>query len=78
MLDQSVSERVLSDSGRGLCLLLLPQQEVNHLLQQSLRCHLPDDPVQQGCGGQDAHLGPTCSQKHSRHDTLTAARRQDD
>lgn len=63
VLDESVSEWILSDPSWGLSLLLLSQQEVNHLLQQSLRGHLPDDPVQQGRGGQDAHLRPLCTPK---------------
>lgn len=58
MLDESVPQRILGDGGQGLGLLVFPQQEVDHLLQQGLRRHLPYDPVEQGRGGQDAHLGP--------------------
>lgn len=81
MFDKSVSEWILSDRSWSFGIFLLPQQEVNHLLQQSLWCHLSDDPVQQGCGGQDAHLGPMCPHKHTTcyravttHDTLTRLR----
>lgn len=56
VLDESVPERVLGDGSGALRLSVLPEQEINRLLQQSFRCHLPDDPAQQGCRGQDAHL----------------------
>ena len=56
VLDESVPERILGDRGRGLRLSVLPKQEINRLLQQRFRRHLPDDPAQQGCWGQDAHL----------------------
>lgn len=58
VLDEPVPQRILGDGGQGLGLPVFPQQEVDHLLQQRLRRHLPDDPVKQGRGGQDAHLGP--------------------
>lgn len=58
VLNESVPQRILGDGGQGLALLVFPQQEVDHLLLQRLRCHLPYDPVEQGRRGQDAHLGP--------------------
>lgn len=66
VLDESVPERVLGDGGRGLRLSVLPQQEINRLLQQSFGRHLPDDPAQQSCRGQDAHLRPVHTQKKKR------------
>lgn len=58
VLDESVPQRILGDGRLGLGLFVFPQQEVDHLLHQRLRRHLPYDPVEQGRGGQDAHLGP--------------------
>lgn len=66
VLDESVPEWILSDSSRSFWLSVFSKQEINHLLQQSLWRHLPDDPVQQCCGGQDAHLGPVCTQPQKK------------
>lgn len=63
MLDEPVPEWTLGDGSGRLRLSVLPEQEINRLLQQSVRRHLPDDPAQQGCRGQDAHLGSVRVQK---------------
>lgn len=69
VLDKSVPEWIVDACRRGLQLSILPQQEINHLPQQSFRRHLPDDPVEQGCWGQDANLRPVhknkCVQKNA-------------
>ena len=64
VLNESVSEWSLGHGRWSLCILLLSQQEVNHLLQQSLGGHLPDDPVQQGRGRQDPNLRPVSTERH--------------
>lgn len=63
VLDESVPEWILGDNSGFLRLSVLPKQEINRLLQQSFRCHLPDDPAQQSRWGQDAHLRSVCVQK---------------
>lgn len=56
VLNKSVPQWILSNSPRTLWIPLLSQQEINHFLQQNLWCHLPDNPVEQRCGSQNAHL----------------------
>lgn len=54
--DKSVPQGILGNAGRRLGTQFFSQQEVDGLLQQDVRRDLPDDPIQQCCGGQDAHL----------------------
>lgn len=56
VLDESVSQGDLGDPCRRLGRRVLAQDEEDGLLEQRLRAHLPDDPAEEGCGGQDAHL----------------------
>lgn len=74
VLDESVSEWILSDGSRSFCLLVLSQQKVNNLLQQRFGRHLPYDAVQQRRGGQDSHLRPAAACREnlfrSSHDSL--------